>query len=166
MSSKDCPNCGSVVPAAASRCKHCFHDFSEAPARSGTTGLIGLLVMLVTMVGIGYGVFFYVNARAATENIVIDEESASIVFTKTFKDRVETERITFAEVAKIEYRIGGDDATFVVRVVTLDGRFRNLKLSDEKQLGGYAQHVSAVMEKPMVEEKLRRGFGDPPLKSN
>jgi hypothetical protein len=155
-----------MVPEAASRCKHCFHDFNDAPLKSGTAGLIGFLGLLLAMVGIGYGVFFFVNTRAATENIVIDEESASIVFTKTFKDRVETERIPFAEVAKIEYRIGGDDATFVVRVVTLDGRERNLKLSDEKQLGGYAQHVAAVIEKPVVEENLRRHFGDRPLKSN
>ncbi len=161
MSTKDCPSCGSVVPAAASRCKHCFHDFTDEPVKSGSAGLIGFLVLLVAMVGIGYGVFFFVNARAATENIVIDEESSSIVFTKTFKDRVETERIMFGDVAKIEYRIGGEDATFVVRVVTLDGRRRNLKLSDDKQLNGYAQHVAGVLEKPVTEKNLRRGFGDP-----
>ena len=166
MSTKDCPSCGEMVPAAASRCKHCFHDFNDAPVKSGSTGLIGFLVLLIAMVGIGYGVFFYVNARAATENIVIDEESSSIVFTKTFKDRVETERIMFGEVAKVEYRIGGEDATFVVRVYTLDGRERNLKLSDDKQLSGYAQHVAAVLEKPVTEKNLRRGFGDPPLQDD
>ncbi len=166
MSTKSCPSCGSEVPAAASRCKHCFHDFSEAPAKSGNAGLLGFLVMLLVMVGIGYGVFFFVNSRAATENIVIDEESASIVFTKTFTDHIETERITFDEIAKVEYRIGGQDATFVVRVVTLDGRERNLKLSDDKQLSGYAEHVAHLMEKPMVEKKLQRGFGDPPLENN
>lgn len=166
MSTKDCPSCGSVVPSAASRCKHCFHDFTDAPVKSGSAGLIGFLAMLVAMVGIGYGVFFFVNARAATENIVIDEESQSIVFTKTFQDRVETERIMFAEVAKVQYRIGGEDATFVVRLITNDGRQRNLKLSDEKQLTGYAKHVSAVLEKPYDEKNLRRGFGDPPIEDN
>ncbi len=166
MSTKDCPSCGQVVPAAASRCKHCFHDFNDEPVKSGSAGLIGFLILLVGMVGIGYGVFFYVNARAATENIVIDEESASIVFTKTFKDRVETDRVMFGEVAKVEYRIGGEDATFVVHIVTNDGRKMNLKLSDDKQLSGYAQHVAAVLEKPVTEKNLRRGFGDPRIEDD
>ncbi len=166
MSTKSCPSCGSEVPAAATRCKHCFHDFAEKPVKTGSSGLVGFLALLVIMVGVGYGVFFFVNSRAATENIVIDEESTSIVFTKTFKDRVETERITFDEVAKVEYRIGGEGATFVVRVYTLDGRERDLKLSDDKQLNGYAEHVAALMNKPMVEKKLQRGFGDPPIEHN
>lgn len=159
MSTKSCPSCLEDVPAAAPRCKHCFHDFSEAPPRK-SNGLVGLLGLLAAMAVIGAGTFWFVSNRSAQENIVVDESTASIVFTMKYSDRMETERIGFDEVAQVELVMGGGEATWVVNVVTNDGERKAIKLSDDSSLKGYAEHIAAVMDKPLVENSKARGFGD------
>jgi len=159
MSTKSCPSCAEEIPVAAPRCKHCFHDFSEEPAPKGK-GLLGLLGLLAAMAVIGATTFWFVSGRAGQENIVVDEETHSIVFTTKYSDRMETDRITFDEVANVELVMGGSEATWVVNVVTNTGERRALKLSDGQSLKGYAEHIAAVMDKPLVENSKARGFGD------
>ena len=159
MSTKTCPSCQEDVPVAAPRCKHCFHDFSEEPPkRSGS--FVGLLGLLATMAVIGAVTFWFVSNRAGQENIVVDESTSSIVFTTKYSDRMETDRINFDEVANVELVMGGGEATWVVNVVTNSGDRRAIKLSDDASLKGYAEHIAAVMDKPLVENSEARGFGD------
>lgn len=162
MATKDCPSCGAEVPAQAPRCKHCFHDFTEAPKKSGMSGLVGFLLMLAAMAIIGTATFWFVGQRQAQERIVVDEETQSIVFTTKYADRTETDRVKFDDVAKVEVIMGGSNATWEVVVVTVDDQRRTINLSKDKSLKGYAEHVSAVMDKPLVEKSLARGFGDMP----
>lgn len=158
MSTKTCPSCGEDVPVAAPRCKHCFHDFTETPKRSN--GLVGLLVLIAAMALLGAGTFWFVSNRQAQEKILVDEETNSIVFTTKYSDRTETDRVRFDEVANVELLMGGSEATWEVAIVTLSGERRTINLSEDKSLKGYADHISSVMEKPLVEKSEARGFGD------
>ena len=159
MSTKTCPSCHEDVPVAAPRCKHCFHDFSEEPPKK-SSGLVGLLGLLAAMAVIGAATFWFVSNRSGQENIVVDESTSSIVFTTKYSDRMETERVGFDEVATVELVMGGSEATWVVNVVTNDGDRKAIKLSDDSSLKGYAEHIAAVMDKPLVEDSKARGFGD------
>lgn len=161
MATKSCPSCGESVPSEAPRCKHCFHDFTAAPPRR-SNGLVGLLGLIAAMAVIGAGVFWYVGESRAQERIIVDEETKSIVFTTKYANRTETDRVRFEDVTKIELVIGGDDALYEVYAVTLDGDRRLINESDDKPLKGYAQKIAEVLEKPMVEDNRRRGFGPPP----
>ena len=159
MATKTCPSCSEEVPLAAPRCKHCFHDFTEAAPKKGR-GIVGLLGLIAAMAVIGGIVLFGINERAGQEMIVIDEETSSIVFTTKFADHTETERVRFDEVSNVEVVMGGSTATWEVAVVTVDGSRRVVNLSDDKSLKGYAEHIAAVMDKPLVEKSEARGFGD------
>ena len=160
MAMKTCPSCHADVPAAAARCKHCFHDFTEAPPKSKASGLVGFLGLLALMAVIGAGTLWFVNDRQGTQQIVVDEETQSIIFTKKTTSGTSTDRLSFNEVAKVELLMGGGDATWEVALITLDDSRWVLNQSDDTSLKGYAEQVSAVMEKPLVERNEARGFGD------
>ncbi len=159
MSMKSCPSCHMDVPAAASRCKHCFHDFTEPPPKR-SNGLVGLLALVALMAVIGAGTLWFVQERQATEKIVVDEETHSVIFTKKKASGTETDRVGFDDVAKVELLMGGSEATWEVALITVDGERRTISLSDDTSLKGYAQHVASVMDKPLVEKSEARGFGD------
>ncbi|MCB9758640.1 MAG: hypothetical protein H6739_02270 [Alphaproteobacteria bacterium] len=159
MATKTCPSCGEDVPVQAPRCKHCFHDFSE-PVKKSNTGLIGFLGMLAAMAIIGTGTFWFVSQRQAQERIVIDEDTHQITFVKKYADRTESDVIKFDDITKVVVVMGGSQATWVVQVVTLDGQERVVNESNDGSLKGYAEHIAAVMDKPLVEKNLARGFGD------
>ena len=160
---KECPGdpgqvCGMMVPIDAQFCKHCMHDFSAKPKRSA--GALGLLFGLAAMALIGFGTMKYVEGRNVTERIVIDEETRSVVFTtKGGSGGVNTDRVSFDQVAKVELVVGGSAATWEVALVTLDDNHRTISVSNDKPLTGYAEHVAGVMKKPLVKESKKRGFG-------
>ena len=159
MATKTCPSCMADVPVVASRCKHCMHDFTQKP-KSSSGGPLAFLGMLALMAMIGGGVFYYVQGRAAAEKIVIDEETSSVIITKKYADSTETDRIMFDEVAKLELVTGGSAATWEVVLITHGDERKTIRLSDDKSLKGYAEHVASVMDKPLVERSEARGFGD------
>jgi hypothetical protein len=160
VSTKTCPSCGADVPEAAPRCKHCFHDFTEVAPRS-SSGLMGLLGLIAAMAVVGAIFFYLMRENQASEHIVVDKETNSIIFTTKYADRTETDRLSFDDVAKIEMIVGGDIATFEVYVVTVGGESLMVNQSKEKTLRGYAEHIAAVMDKPFVERTVKRGFGGP-----
>lgn len=118
-----------------------------------------LAVILALMGVIGAGVLYYAS-NMAQEHIVVDAETKSIVFTKKFADRVETDRLPFDQVGQVVYVIGGSPDTYMVDVVLLDGSRRTIMSSDDSPQSGYADHVAAIMGKQVVQEKRARGFGD------
>jgi len=160
MSMKSCPSCHADVPAAAARCKHCFHDFNEAPPKSKSSSLLGFLALLALMAIIGAGTLWFVNERQGTQQIVVDEETQSVIFTKMTASGATTDRLSFNDVAKVELLMGGGSATWEVALITLDDSRWVLNQSDDTSLKGYAEQISSVMEKPLIERSEARGFGD------
>lgn len=159
MATKTCPSCAAEVPVAASRCKYCFHDFTEAPPKK-KSGLIGLAALLALMAVIGTGTLGYVYYYQAAERTVVDQETKSIVITRTTATGTSTERVDFERVVKVEHVMGGENATFEVVAVTSDGERVIIKQSDEKPLKGDAEHIASVIGKPMEEVRNIKTFGD------
>ncbi len=110
MAQKDCPSCGASVPVEAFRCKHCFHDFTEKPKKN--TGPVVLLGFIAAMAVIGAGTFWWVFNNQSQERIVVDAETRSIVITKTSGAGVDSTRVSFDAIEKVEHVMGGDSAMF------------------------------------------------------
>lgn len=160
MATKTCPNCAAEIPAAASRCKHCFHEFEESEGRGGRGPLL-LIGLVAAMVCVGAAVMYYVtNYQSVKRNVVIDEETESVVWTRTYHDKMETERLPFEEVEKIEVVMGGKEATWEVYVHTTDGERKLLNQSEDTSLLSYTEHVAHVLEKPWFETRNIKGFGE------
>ncbi len=161
MSKKTCPSCGAMVPTAASRCKHCFHEFGADDAPKKSSGLVLMLATLAAMICVGAGAMWYVvNHQAVKRNVVIDQETASVIWTRTSSQGTETDRLSFAEIKEIEFVIGGKRSTWEVYAVQLDGDKKLLHQSNEGSLEGYADHISHVMEKPLVEVRNMKDFDE------
>jgi uncharacterized protein (DUF1786 family) len=159
VANKNCPSCGESVPAAASRCKHCFHDFNEeAPKKSFS--LVGFMAFLLVLASLGAGTLAYVYYSQVQEKIVVDVETQSIVFTRTSTSKTTSERLAFADVVKIEHVLGGETATFEVVAITAKGERYIINQSSEGTLRGYAEHIAAVMDKPIEDVKTIKTFGD------
>ena len=158
MASKDCPSCGTTVPVEAFRCKHCFHDFSDQPRKS--SGPMVLLGFFAAMAIVGAATFWWVFNRQAQERIVVDAETQSIVITRTSGSGVDSKRIDFANVEKVEYVMGGENAMFEVVAVTLTGSRHIVQQSNDTSLSASADRVSRIVGKPLVEVKNVRGLTD------
>ena len=63
---------------------------------------------------IGAGTLWFVNDRQGTQQIVVDEETQSIIFTKKTTSGTSTDRLSFNEVAKVELLMGGGEAPLLV----------------------------------------------------
>lgn len=160
MEMKECPSCGTEVPSVASRCKHCFHDFSEVPTRKVNNNLIGLLILLVALGSIGTGTFSYLYYFNAAEKIVVDEGTRLITITRTSANGTTSERVSFDDIQKVEYVMGGKSATFEVVAVTSSGGRHVIDSSGQKPLKGQAEHLAQVIDKPLVEIRNITTFGD------
>lgn len=161
MSKKSCPSCGAEVPSAASRCKHCFHEFGAEDGPKKSSGLVLLLATVAAMVCVGAGIMWYVvNHQAVKRNVVIDQETASVIWTRTSSQGTETDRLPFSEIKEIELVIGGKKATWEVYAVRLNGEKTMLHQSSESTLEGYADHISHVMEKPLIEVRNMKNFDE------
>lgn len=155
---KTCPGCGEEVPSAAPRCKHCFHDFGpEVKPRSRR--LVGLFIILAIMAVSGAAVMFYItNFHSVKENVVIDEETKSVVFTRTYADKLESDRLSFNDVEKIESVVGG--SKWEVALLLKNGDRKVINRSVDQNLHPYAVHIAAVMERPLVQVNEIAGFGE------
>ena len=90
-----------MVPKSADRCKECFHDFNEAPAQS-SGGPIFLLGSVAAMAVVAAGVLWYVTSNPVEEKILVDEETHSIVWTRRYRSGIETQRVLWQDIAKLE----------------------------------------------------------------
>ena len=152
MVTKTCPSCGADVPTVAARCKHCFYDFSaEGAAAKKSGGFVGLLgfVFLLLLGGVGVSAWLYNGQQA--EKVIIDQESKSIVFTRTSAGGTETERLPFERIGKIQHTIGEGDKLYEVVALGTDGQRWVIKESDEDNLSGDAGRIARIMGKPMEE---------------
>jgi hypothetical protein len=159
MSSITCPSCGELVPSVATRCKHCFHDFTEEPTKQ-KSGLLGLLGLIAAMVAVGTGVMWYIHTQMAAERIVVDEETQSIIITRTSASKTESTVVKFDDVAKVEYVLGGEDSMYEVVAVTHSGVRHIIQASQDTPLDGKAEYVANAMDKPFARVSNLRTFGD------
>jgi hypothetical protein len=159
METKECPSCYADVPTVASRCKHCFHDFNEVPPKK-SNNLVGLLALLAVLVTIGSGTFWYASNGMKSERILVDAATQSIVVTRTSGSGTTTERVEFSDIDKVEYIMGGETKTFEIVAVTAQGGRYIIQASGDKPLKGHAEHIASVIDKPLVEIRNIKTFGD------
>lgn len=155
MSMKDCPSCGTTVPESASRCKDCFHDFDEEPPRR-SGGPIFLLAALAAMAVVGAFTLWWVASAPIEQRILVDQESASVVWTRKYRNSVETDRLPFDQIVKLEYVIKASGG-FEVTAVTLSGE-RKVISEDVHPLKKTADQYAALMDKPLEQVDNTRGF--------
>lgn len=143
---KTCPSCGTDVPESAARCKSCFHDFSEDTGPKRSWGPIMLLGTFALMAVIGAFTLAIIVSYPLEQRILVDEETQSIIFTTQYRGRIETDRIRFDDVKRVEHveRVG----EFVVRAVTEDGDEHTIEVS-KQPLEGAAEHYADIMKKPL-----------------
>lgn len=152
MATKTCPSCGAEVPTAAARCKHCFFDFSaEGSEAKRGNAIVGLLAFILVLLLIGLGTSRLLLDFQKAEKVIVDEETKSIVYTRTSATGTETERVNFSKVAKVQHVVGGEGAMYTVIAVGTDGKNYLLKLSSSESLAGDAAHMAALMDKPYEE---------------
>lgn len=158
MSMKECPSCGILVPESASRCKDCFHDFTEAPPKRGFMG--GILLLLGTiaaMAVVGAGTLWWVASAPMEEKILVDGESQSVVWTRKYRNSIETDRLSFSEISKIQYVIKSRGG-FEVVAVTHAGD-RKVISENPSPIKSTAAQYAQLMNKPLEEVDNTRGFG-------
>jgi ribosomal protein L40E len=160
VSTKTCPSCGAEVPVAAARCKHCFHEFGVLPKRK-VSGLLVAAITLAAMALTGAGTMYWiVHHQAVRRNVVIDQETHSVVWTATSSMGTKTDRLPWDEIKEIEIVTGGSTATWEVYANTTGGERRILNASNEGSLVGYSEHVSQLMGKPLIQTQTGRNYGE------
>ena len=148
LSTKICPNCGAEVPDVANLCKHCFHDFHMVvPKRKSP--LFPILLFLngtAIVTALTYG---YVHDQQRTFKISVDQETQSIVFTTTYSDHTEANRVFFKDVAQVEYVMNAKPRPFEVALVTTNGGRFVYQQADEP-LDYAATQLGSLLERPVV----------------
>jgi hypothetical protein len=146
MSAKECPSCGAQVPATAARCKECFHEFSEGTtsARSwfGPLIVLGSVAMIAVSATL---VLMYVFAQPVEVRTIVDEETRSVVWTTKYRNSVQTDRVMFDEVAKVEHT--GESGMFQVIAVTTSGE-RKVISESKSNLDSEGRRFAQMMDKP------------------
>lgn len=157
MSTKDCPSCGAVVPASATRCKECFHDFTEEPEPAGFgSGPLLLLGTLAGMALVGGVTFWWIASQPVDGRILVDEATQSVIWTNKYRNRVETDRLAFGDIIKLEYVLRATGG-FEIVAVTVDGDRRIIE-EDTRPLRTEANQYAQLMDKPLEEVDNTRGF--------
>lgn len=152
MATKTCPSCGADVPIVASRCKHCFFDFTaDAAETKKSSAIVGLLGFIFVLLLIGAVTAGSLADSQRAEKVIIDQETKSIVYTRTSATGTETERVNFEQVQKVKHIVGGKDALYEVIAVGTNGKEYRLKLSPDKNLSGDGEHIAKIMGKPFEE---------------
>ncbi len=165
MEMKTCPNCSEEVPAAAVNCRFCMHDFTtDAPPAKG--GALKYLAGLAILALLAAGTMYYVkNVNLVRPNVLVNQESAQIVLTKTFQDHIETTTVDFEDVEKLQVVMGSGRFTYEVAVIDRSGT-RHVINEGDSPLRSYAEHVANVIgkkrDRPVELEEIKKlkGFGD------
>ena len=158
MNTKDCPSCGAEVPASATRCKECFHDFTEDDLvkRNSMSGPLVLLGAVAAMAVVGAFTLWMITSQPVDERILVDEDTQSVVWTRKFRSGVETERLAFQDVIKLEY-VMRSNGGFAVVALTSAGD-RKVIHEDDRPLRTEATRYAKLMDKPLDEVDNTSGF--------
>lgn len=148
MSTKICPNCNAEVPSVAHLCKHCFHDFHVVVPKKKSP-LFTILFLAVGTALVSAGAYGYIHSQNRMSKISVDEETESIVFTTTYADRTEADRVFWKDVSMVEYVKNTSPHQFEVVVVTQKGE-RHVYQAGNEPLDYPAQQLADVIKRPMV----------------
>ena len=154
---KECPSCGAEVPASAKRCKECFHDFDEPAKGTNWAGPIALLMSLAAMVAVALVVLLWIVMQPQEQRILVDQESQSIVWTRTYVTGTTTDRLKFTDVRQLEY-VQHASGGYEIVAITGDGSRKTIEES-ANPLTGQAKQYSELMEKELTVIDNTRGFG-------
>jgi hypothetical protein len=144
---KECPACGAEVPTSATRCKECFHDFTEQGPRP-INMLVGPLIVLGAIAAlsvVGALILLFVFMQPIEERVLVDQDTRSIVWTTKYRTGIQTDRVMFDQVTKVEHI--GHGGTFQVIAITMDGD-RKIVQEDQRPLDSEGRHYAKLMEKP------------------
>ncbi|MCB9677862.1 MAG: hypothetical protein H6737_22365 [Alphaproteobacteria bacterium] len=155
---KDCPSCGAEVPASAKRCKECFHDFDTPATTASWAGPIALLVSLAGMVAVALITLLWIVMQPQDQHTLVDQDSQSIVWTRTYVTGTTTDRVQFSDVSKIEYVMHSSGGYEIV-AVTSGGDRKQIQIS-ESPIQGEANKYAELMKKDLTIVDNTRGFGN------
>lgn len=155
LQKKDCPSCGAEVPSVAYRCKECFQDFrKEKKANNGPIVFLGMLAVMSIIGAITLGL---IVSFPTSENILVDEESKSIIFTRQYTvGSPQTERLPFSNVSTMEHVIESNGSYSVVAILN-DGSRLSLATAKRSQKSA-TQKYAGMMSKPWRESDQTASF--------
>jgi len=153
---KFCPSCDAEIPASATRCKDCFHDFTEDTVPTRNNSPLILLGILALMAVIGASTLGIISTWPTDQQILVEEESQSIVFVSKYQWGESTERTPFSQIAALEHVIE-PNGEYKTVAITLDGS-RIILNRSKKSLKGPTESYARIMEKPFNEVDHTTGF--------
>jgi hypothetical protein len=144
-----------------------MHDFSTATAsKGGGGGALKYLAALAVLALLAAGTMYYVKTvNLVRPNVLVNEDSAQIVLTKTFQDHIETTTVDFEDIEKLQLVMGAGRFTWEVAVVDRSGT-RHIINESDSPLGSYVETVSKIIgkkrDRPVEIEEIKKlkGFGD------
>lgn len=156
MKTKDCPSCGLTVPKSASRCKECFHDFDAAPKKTSWAGPIALLMSMAAMAVVAAVTLGVIVMRPTEERILVDQDTRSVIWTTQYRTGIETERLLWDDVLKLEY-VTQRSGTYAIKALTTAGDRRVIQ-EGPAPLKSEASQYAKLMEKELVVVDETTGF--------
>lgn len=128
------------------------------PKKPSVSRVLVAAIMAVLLLSIGVGIVFMAKSQAVTQNVVIDKETSSIVITRKTGEGIDTRRVRFDDVDKVEYVVGGFAATWSVYAILKNDERLLIRSTSDQDLTEYAQHVASIMNKPLLEERKVSGM--------
>jgi uncharacterized protein (UPF0333 family) len=122
LSTKVCPNCSAEVTSVANLCKYCFHDFNVVIPKK-KSALFTVLFLAVGTAIVSAMAFAYIHDQNKTFKISVDQETKSIVFTTTYSDHTEADRVYFKDINAVEYVKNAQPRPFEVAILTGNKRY-------------------------------------------
>jgi len=144
-----CPHCEEVVLRGASRCKNCFEPVRvEGPGNIWGFLLLDAALILILVVGLNAAYRGYPQM-----NVIVDEESATIVVIKKFdEERYEADRIPFKDIVRIESLAEQSmlkGRWWQVSVIDTNQERHEINFSRSSSLDGYAQQIADLISIPL-----------------
>jgi hypothetical protein len=145
---KTCESCGASVPDSANLCKHCFHDFDEQGPKAPSNASTLILGALAAMSVVAALTITVVTGYPLDEEILVKQDTRSIVFAKLYRSGKETEVIKWDDIVRLEYVVSSG-GSHEIRAVTTSGESTPFHTS-KGSLKNEAQRYKKLMDKPLT----------------
>ncbi len=103
-------------------------------------------------------IFLYQSSAPTDQVILVDEATRSVVITTQYRSGPQTERISFADIVKLEHVSEGSNHSVVA--VTTDAERKVLASSSHEPLYRQGEQYAKLMEKPLerkgANEEIKR----------
>lgn len=126
MATRNCPSCGAEAPLSAHRCKQCFNDFSTRRMSWGPVLILGVLAVMSFVAAIA---FLIAAMGPVDQRVLVSAETKSIVIATKYDAGIETRRIPFTDVVKLQHVPVNDG--FNVVAITTDGEHTVIQTGHE-----------------------------------